>query len=103
MWFVEAVFKTKNKTKLEKQYSSMVPGPSWSSSGPIFLVKKCHFFGLCSRSCRSFSISFRPVSDFYMSIQILSTGASTKFVVKSLNEGQVCAKVMKFQIFDENS
>ena len=81
----------------------MVPGPSWPRFGPIFLVGKFQIFGLCSRSCQSFSISFCPVWDFYMRIQILSTRASRKFVVKSLSEVQVWPVVMKFQIFAEKS
>ena len=92
-----------NNDTVSKQYFSMVAGPIWSRFGSIFLVQKFHIFGLCSRSCQSFSILVRPVGDFYMRIQILSTRASRKFVVKSLNEAQVGHVVMKFQIFNEKS
>ena len=78
-----------NNDTVSKQYCSMVAGPILSRFGSIFLVQKFHIFALCSRSCQSFSISFCPVGDFYMRIQIFSTRASRKFLVKSLNEAQV--------------
>ena len=73
-----------NNDTVSKQYSSMVAAPIWSRFGSIFLVQKFHIFGLCSRSCQSFSISFCPVPQKYMRIQILKARASGKFLVKSL-------------------
>ena len=89
-------------TTVCKQYSSMVPGSFLSRLGPFFFVNFLCIFGLCSRSCRSFSISFCPVGDLFMRIHIFKARASENFVVKSLNGLKVGHMVMKFQNFHKN-
>ena len=95
IWLVE----TGLENWLGKEYYSPAPAPCGPRFGPIFLVGKFHIFGPCSRFKPWKEISFCPVPQKYMRIQILKGRGLHKFVVKSSSGPQVRPMVVKIQIF----
>ena len=56
-WLVETVL----KSGLESNIALWWLAACWSRFGRIFLVRKFHVFGLCSKFCQSFGFSSCPV------------------------------------------